>query len=365
LEIIKIGGLKMKRFLSLLIMMLLGFSFFTGIANADDYPTFSLAWSEYPSWSTFGVLNEIGLINGKEGELGPIEKKWKVDIVLQEMDYDSTIQLYATGKADAVCITNMDILSPSLSIQSVAIMPTSTSYGADALIVSEKIKNANDLKKVKVSGLDLSVSRYTFERNLEIRGLNPSEYNFKNLDPATAALQFQQGQLEAIVVWNPFVLDTLEKKPGSKILKDEKGKPFDSTMIPGEIIDMVVISKNSLERPGGSNFAYAVIEAYYELNKMLQDPVKKDDTLIALGEKFSNLGLESMKKVVQQTKFYKTPNEALKLFKGKELKDTMLKVVKFCKKYGIVNKEPSIEYGAFKKAGLTFDPSYIEKISGK
>jgi ABC-type nitrate/sulfonate/bicarbonate transport system substrate-binding protein len=355
----------MKKILGTTFWLIFGLLLVSTVFAADKYPVFTLAWSEYPSWSTFGVLHEAGLINGEEGKYGPIEKKWGVDIVLREMDYDSTIQLYAVGKADAVCITNMDILSPSLSIKSVAILPTSTSFGADALIVSDKIKDINALKKTTVSGLDLSVSRYTFERNLEIRGLKPTEFNFKNLDPATAAMQFQQGQLQAIIVWNPFVLDTLEKRRDSRIFTDAKGKPFDSTMIPGEIIDMVVVSKSSLRKEKGKEFAYAVIESYYELNKMLADPAEGDNTLIALGEKFSNLGLQSMKKVVDQTRFYKTPDKALQLFTGKELKDTMTKVVKFCKKYGIITGEATIEYGTFKNADLTFDPSFIKKIAGK
>ena len=50
---------------------------------AEDYPSFTLAWSEYPSWSTFGVAHEVGIINGEKGKLGPIEKKWGVDIVAE------------------------------------------------------------------------------------------------------------------------------------------------------------------------------------------------------------------------------------------------------------------------------------------
>lgn len=327
------------------------------LSAGETAPAFTLAWSEYPSWSTFGVLNETGIIKGEKGEMGPVEKKWGVDIVLKEMDYDSTIQLYASGGADAVCITNMDILSPSLSITSVAILPTSTSFGADALIVSGKIKDLNDLKKVKVAGLDLSVSSYTFDANIELLGQNPDDFNFVNMDPATAALQFQQGHLDAIVVWNPFVLDTLEKKPDSRVM-------FDSTSIPGEIIDMVVASKASLNKPKGKEFAAAVIEAFYELNKMLADPAEGDDTLIALGEKFSNLGLKSMKIVVKQTKFYSTPAAAISLFEGDELKSTMKKVVAYCVKRHIVEKAPTIGYGTG-DANLIFDASYIKEAEGK
>ncbi|MCG2712966.1 MAG: hypothetical protein L6416_11685 [Candidatus Omnitrophica bacterium] len=319
---------------------------------AEDAPSFTLAWSEYPSWSAFGVLHEAGIINGEQGALGVVEKKWGVDIVLEEMDYDSTIQLYASGKADAVCITNMDILSPSLSVSSVAILPTSTSFGADALIVSDKITNLDELKKVSVAGLDLSVSSYTFDSNIELLGKNPDDFNFINMDPAIAALQFQQGELDAIVVWNPFVLDTLEKRSDSRVM-------FDSTAIPGEIIDMVVASKASLEKPKGKEFAMAVIEAFYELNKMLADPAEGDDTLIALGEKFSNLGLESMREVVKQTKFYSTADASLALFESDTLKTTMRKVVGYCVKRGIVEKAPSISYQTG-EANLVFDASYLK-----
>src|SRR5436305_1048695 len=47
-------------------------------------PSFSLAWSEYPSWSVFGVAHAEKLIDGAPGKQGPIEKKWNVDIVLKE-----------------------------------------------------------------------------------------------------------------------------------------------------------------------------------------------------------------------------------------------------------------------------------------
>ena len=138
--------------------------------RAEALPTFSLAWSEYPSWSAFGVAHEVKLINGKKGKLGPIEKKWGVDIVLKEAEYDPCLMMYGAGQVDAVCITNMDVLPPSLGIQSVAILPTSTSYGADACIVTSGITAARQLRGRKVYGLAKTVSEYCFVRNLEIQG---------------------------------------------------------------------------------------------------------------------------------------------------------------------------------------------------
>jgi ABC-type nitrate/sulfonate/bicarbonate transport system substrate-binding protein len=333
------------------------------LAGAADVPSFSLAWSEYPSWSAFGVCGELGLIDGKEGALGSIEKKWGVDIVLKEAEYDPCIAMYAAGQTDAVCITNMDILNPGLSRPAVAVLPTSTSYGADACIVSSDITEVQQLKGKKVRGLELSVSEYCFVRNLQELGEKPSDYKFANMDPAAAALAMQQKQdgFDAIVVWNPFVLDTLNKRSDTRVL-------FDSTSIPNEIIDMVVVAQSSLDKPGGKAFASAVIDAFYALNQRIAAPETRDDTLIALGEKFSDLDLQSMRKVVQQTKFYATPKEGLALLKGAELKETMKKVVSFCVDYEIVDGAPTLAYGSetpVKGTALSFDPSYIEACVAK
>src|SRR4030095_10977311 len=77
-------------------------------------PSFSLAWSEYPSWSVFGVAHSLKLIDGAQGQQGPIEKKWNVDVVLKEAEYDPCLTMYGAAQCDAVCITTLDALNPSL-----------------------------------------------------------------------------------------------------------------------------------------------------------------------------------------------------------------------------------------------------------
>src|SRR5262245_25752204 len=265
-------------------------------------PSFSLAWSEYPSWSVFGVAHVYKLIDGRVGQQGPLEKKWNVDIVLKEAEYDPCLSMYGSSQCDAVCITDMDVLNPALTRPSVVILPTSTSHGADALIVANTITDIKQLKGKKVYGLAKSVSEYCFVRNLELLGEREADYKFSNMDPAAAAVAMQQKQagVEAIVVWNPFVLETLNKRPDTRVL-------FDSTKIPNEIIDTVVMAQSSLDKPGGPEFACAVIETFYAINERMADPKTGDQTLVALGEKFSHLDLASMKKVVEQTKFYGTP----------------------------------------------------------
>ncbi len=364
--------------------------------------SFSLAWSEYPSWSTFGVLSlKVGgeiLIDKAKGKMGVIEKKWNVDIELRELDYDSCILLYGSGKCDAVCITNMDILSPSLSVKSVPILPTSTSYGADACIVTKDVTNVTQLKGKKIYGLAKSVSEYCWVRNLELLKERESAYTFSNQDPAVAAMAMQQGHAThaAIVLWNPFVMETLNNQKNARVL-------FDSTTIPGEIIDMVVMSQSSLDKPGGKNAACAIIDGFYTLSKRIADEKLQDPMLVALGEKFSHLNAAAMKKVVRQTRFYATPEQGISLFEGgvvfpwggsvesttdlftnkgftpkksavtnKHLKEVMPLVVDFCVNHEMTPKKPVIGYGAKDpdatkeaKIQVRFDASYMKAVAEK
>lgn len=326
-------------------------------------PTFSLAWSEYPSWSAFGVAHVTGIVNGKKGELGALEKKWNVDIELKNADYDTCLQMYGSNNCDAVCITNMDALNPSLSRRSVAILPTSTSFGADACIVTSDVKSVGDLKGKKVYGLEKTVSEYCFVRNLEILGEKEADYVFTNMDPGAAALAMQQkkSDFNAIVVWNPFVLETLSKRADVRVL-------FDSTAIPDEIVDMVVMAQPALDAPGGREFACLVIDAFYALNERMNAADTRDDTLIKLGEKFSNLGLDAMKKVVEQTKFYGTPAEGIEVLTGENSRVIMQKVVEFCMSHDIVPKKPVLGYGSktdAPAADFRFDPTYVNEVVAK
>jgi ABC-type nitrate/sulfonate/bicarbonate transport system substrate-binding protein len=285
-----------------------------------------------------------------------VEEKWNVDIVLTEADYDTCLTLYGSGTSDAVCMTNMDSLAPSLGRDSVAVLPTSTSDGADAVIVVG-IENVDELAGKPSYGLEKSVSQYMFERNLEILGKTPEQYPFKNMDPAAAAqtMQTNQENINSIVVWNPFLLQTLRTRDGSKVL-------FDSTTIPEEIIDMVVVGKDVLGKPGGEDFVCAVIDTFYEVNRLLSDPDKGDATLVALGAKFSSLPLEDMKKVVKQTRFYKNPAEALALYSSETFRqETMPKVVDFCVSHDIVDAKPTVGFDDA-SAQLNFDTSYITKV---
>lgn len=361
------------------------------LAQTNTPPSFSLAWSEYPSWSILDVASSRGIIDGRKGHMGPIEKKHDVDIVLKFMDYDPCIQAYSSSDVDAVCITNTDILSPSLGRKSVAILPTSTSYGADALIVPNNVSSVQDLKGQTVYGLSASVSQFVFAGILEANGMSDNDVVFSNMDPSAAAqaVQNNDAKVQNIIVWNPFVLETLRKRKDVRVLEDSRTIPF-------QVIDMVVIGEDVLNKTGGERFAVALCETFYEINKSLNsaDQSIRDETLIAVGEKFSNLGIADMRKVIQQTRFFGSPESGVALFEGKPLiaqgdtilvdgknisstvvpvlasttkpttlPDLMKTVVDRCTRLGILTKPVTISYNAdpnSDKSNVRFDSRFMK-----
>jgi NitT/TauT family transport system substrate-binding protein len=196
----------------------------TTTRETGQFPSFTVTSSEYPSWSTLMVADKAGIINGKKGALGDLEKKWGIDLVLEVKDYEACLISYGNSQCDATCMTNIDALNPAMSVPSTAICPTSTSAGADKVIVVG-INSIDDLKGTSVYGLEKSVSQYLFVRGLEKKGLKASDFKFENLDPAVAATRLQSAETtdkKAIDVWNPYALQTLRSNKNCKTLFDPR-----------------------------------------------------------------------------------------------------------------------------------------------
>lgn len=313
----------------------------------------SLAYSEYPSWSTFGVAESKGLIDGAEGKQGSIEKQNNVDIILKLVDYDTCIGLYGQGLVDSVCITNVDVLSPSQRRKTVVFAPTSTSVGADALIANSFKPNIDRPSKYtsidsidwddldndgkitasdrRVYGLEKSVSELVFDFALTKMGKDPKDFTFTNLDPAAAAtaLQTNQKNVKAIMVWNPFVLQTLRTNANAKLV-------LSSETIPEAVIDCLAIGQDVVDKEGSERGIKAILDSFYTVSDLLAGP-DRDKTLVALGEKFCSLDAKDMATCCEQTRFYDNREKATKLFESQEFKQTMTSVVAFAIKKELIS----------------------------
>lgn len=320
-----------------------------------DMPEFTLWASEYPSWSTFAVAQKAGLIGKPGGVPGTLEKKWGVRMKLEMKDYDPCIAAYGAGTIDAVCMTNIDSLNPSMGRPSTAIMPTSTSAGADK-VIAVGFKTIEELKGHITYGLDKSVSRYNHYRGLEIKGFSPDEFKFENFDPAAvaSAIQTKSEKVKAGSIWNPYALQTVRSSNDIDVL-------WTSELIPEEIVDMVVMANDALKRPGGEKFACLVCDVQYTVCNKMNDEKTADITFKALGEDFCKLDVPDMKICCHETSFYASPEDGIKLFKNPNFQNNkMPKVIQTCHNIKILEgpEQPTIGWDDETKQ-LNFSTKYM------
>ncbi len=319
---------------------------------------FTLAISIYAGWMPWYYAKDQGII-----------KKWaeryKIAIEVVEMDYIPSIEAYVAGKVDAAVMTNMEALDlPAKSgVDSTALIVGDYSNGNDALLV-RGIADVKGLKGTRVYLVELSVSHYLLVRALEMHGLKEPDLKVVNtsdsdIGPAFIADKSQK----AVVTWNPMVMN-IEQTPGvSKI--------FDSSKIPGEILDLLVVNTNVLN--ADSRFAEALVGAWYEvMNVMSQRGPEADKAMTAMAKR-SNTSLNEYKAQLRTTAMFWTPEAAIDYTRGTEIKEKMDFVRNFCFKHGLLGENaPSVDIvgisypdgtiqGDSRNIKLRFDTRLMEK----
>ncbi|MGV3491908.1 MAG: putative urea ABC transporter substrate-binding protein [Devosia sp.] len=222
----------------------------TTFASAQEKTDFKVAWSIYVGWMPWGYASDTGIV-----------KKWadKYGItieVTQFNDYVESMNQYTAGAYDAVTLTNMDGLSiPAAGgVDTTAVIIGDFSSGNDAVILKAEPDLAN-IKGQAVNLVEFSVSHYLLARALESVGLTERDVNVVNTSDPDMVGAFNTEDVTAMVTWNPMVSEILTTAPGAVSV-------FDSSMIPGEIIDMMVANTEVLE--ANLNFGKALAGIWYE-----------------------------------------------------------------------------------------------------
>ena len=230
----------------LALIMLMGFC---GGAIAGE--SYKIAWSHYTGWEPWAYIQESGIADKWAKKYG-IDK---IDIVLIN-DYIESINMYTTGQFDGCVMTNMDGLTiPAVGgIDSTALIIGDFSNGNDGIV----LKNGNtvkDLKGRKVRIVELSVSHYLLTRALDMNGLTERDMTLVNTSDADIAGLFiteaEKDPKAAVCTWNPPLLQVRNVKDATMV--------FDSSNIPGEIIDCLVVRTNAPD-----NLKKALVGAWFE-----------------------------------------------------------------------------------------------------
>jgi NitT/TauT family transport system substrate-binding protein len=157
-------------------------------------------------------------------------------------EYMSTpqrLQAFRNGVIDAVQLTLDEVMSLDHLGQQVRVVAVlDASHGADCLVARPEVKTVADLKGQRVASEDMTLPAYMLHRALEQEGLSIGDVRRQFHNPDEHQALFQRGAVDALVSYEPYCGRL--RAAGAHTL-------FDSSRIPGEIIDVLVVRGSYLE----------------------------------------------------------------------------------------------------------------------
>lgn len=339
-------------------LLLLGAVLITQPVSAAEKTSFKVAWSIYVGWMPWDYASQSGIL-----------KKWAdkygIKIQLTQVnDYVESINQYTAGGFDACVMTNMDMLTiPAAGgVDSTALIMGDFSNGNDGIVLKGKGKKLSDIKGQKINLVELSVSHYLMARALESAGLHERDIKVVNTSDADIVGAFAAADSTAVVTWKPQLSEIL-KTPNSSLV-------FDSSKIPGEIMDLMVVNTATLK--ANPKLGKALVGAWYETMGVMfkgDATTKSARTIMAKASGTDLAGFESQ---LATTKMYTTANDALAFINSDSLIKNMDLVRKFSFAHGLLGEGAKtvdavgIEFpngkslGNTKNVKMRFDNSYTQ-----
>src|SRR6187431_151455 len=293
-------------------------SFSTQAAQKDH---FSVCWTIYAGWMPWEYA-------GSQGIVDKWAKKYGINVdVVQLNDYVESINQYTAGQFDGCVMTNMDALTiPAAGgVDSTALIVGDFSNGNDGVVL-KGAKTLKDIKGQQVNLVELSVSHYLLARGLETVGLKESDVKVVNTSDADMVAVYGTKDVTAVTTWNPLLSEVLAQPNSTKV--------FDSSQIPGEIMDLMVVNTETLKK--NPALGKALVGAWYEIMGVMSASDKAATTAKTAMAVASGTNLAGFESQLASTKMFYTPQSALDLAKSDALLKTMQKVAEFSFDHGLL-----------------------------
>lgn len=327
-------------------------------SSAAQKDHFSVCWTIYAGWMPWEYAGSQGIVDKWAKKYGI-----KIDVV-QLNDYVESINQYTAGQFDGCTMTNMDALTiPAAGgVDSTALIVSDFSNGNDGIVLKGVGKKVADLKGMDVNLVELSVSHYLLARALDSVDLTEKDLKVVNTSDADIAAAFNTDEVNAVTTWNPMLSD-IKARPGVS-------EVFNSSQIPGEIMDMMVVNSATLK--DNPALGKALTGAWFEVVALMNAKTAASKAALEHMAKASGTDLAGFQAQLDTTKLFATPSEALNFATSKQLPDTMRKVAQFSFEHGLLGegaKDPSavgmsfangVTSGDTANLKLRFDPTYVQ-----
>lgn len=289
-------------------------------ALAAPKPSFTLAGASDVGASPWSFAAESGILRRWADKYG-------IAITLEQSGGRvEALQRYATGRADAVIASNLDCLTvPAVAgIDSTAIILNDYSDGGDAIIlksagIAPKKKRLADLAGQTVT-LDPSPSaRYLLARALDQAGLRATDVTLGTVAESAIVDDFGRPDVTALAVSAPETAAFANSRNAQTV--------FDSSAIPGEIIEMTLVKSEVLA--SHPELARALAGAWYEVMGLMSRKGAAGEAVLARMAEAHGSDPDAFATALTATHLVYDPADAARWARGSDIVAAMERVRRF------------------------------------
>ena len=191
--------------------------------SEPNIQTLRIGTNLWPGYEPLYLARELGYFNEHEIRL---------------IEYTSASQVmkaYRNGLLDAAAVTldeAITLLEAGEDFQVVLAMDVSN--GADVLLGQASVRSINGLKGKRIGVEHTALGAYFMHRVIELSSLKKQDITIVSLEVQQHERAFKEKQVDAVITFDP---------ARSKIMQNGGNVLFDSSQIPGEIVDVLIIRK--------------------------------------------------------------------------------------------------------------------------
>jgi NitT/TauT family transport system substrate-binding protein len=149
------------------------------------------------------------------------------------------LRAFHNGVIDAAAATLEEVLTlDHLGQQAQVVLVLDASHGADCVVARPEVRTLAELRGRRVASEDVTLPAYMLHRALEQVGLQLEDVTRVYQGPDESEEALRRGEVDAVVAYEPYCYRMIAA--GGHLL-------FDSSWIPGDVLDVLVVRRRYLE----------------------------------------------------------------------------------------------------------------------
>lgn len=197
-------------------------AFLAGCTREPEAPL-RVGTNVWPGYEPFYLARELGCY--PQGSVKLVEYSSASEVM----------QAFRNGAIDAAALTLDEALLLAETTSDVSVvLVLDVSNGADVVLARPGLTGLRDLKGQRVGLETTALGAYVLTRALQTVGMTPADVRTVHLDVFQHERVFREGRIDAVVTFEP---------ARTRLLAAGARQLFDSSMIPGEIVDVLVVRR--------------------------------------------------------------------------------------------------------------------------